>query len=302
MKIAYLILAHSDPIHLGRLVDALDSGCNKFFIHIDGKVAVAPFRQAVAHSKNCLFTKKRVVVKWGGFGMVAATLSLIREAVAQTPQSDYFVLLSGSDYPIKSNEQINEFFERHPGRPYLKYTRIADCPFLQDRIRRYHFPDMPWRPRVFLENAFGRLLPKRRFIKGLDPYFGSQWWALTPDCIEHVLRFVDNSPSFVRYFRYSGIPDETFFHTIVLNNAELREKTDTRVEFVKWPKLKDPVPEAGEHIKYIDWSLDREKPAILGEWDFEALSETPMLFARKMSTERSSGLIHKINIELLGLK
>jgi hypothetical protein len=44
---------------------------------------------------------------------------------------------------------------------------------------------------------------------------GAQWWCLTAACARHILEFLDANPWYARFFRYSSIPDETFFHTIL---------------------------------------------------------------------------------------
>ena len=45
MKLAYLIMAHTDPKHLRRLVDALNvKGKTDFYVHVDSKVDIDPFK------------------------------------------------------------------------------------------------------------------------------------------------------------------------------------------------------------------------------------------------------------------
>lgn len=44
MKIAYLIAAHTDPLHLRRLISALEiPEVTDFYIHIDKRVDIAAF-------------------------------------------------------------------------------------------------------------------------------------------------------------------------------------------------------------------------------------------------------------------
>lgn len=298
MKISYLILAHTDPHHCGRLIAALDNGQNNFFIHVDRKVRLEQFSNAVSPSPKIMFLNKRKKVSWGGFSIVAATNLLVREALQHAEPSDYYVLLSGLDYPIKSNTAIADFLGSHAGKQYLRYIKIVDCPPLHHKIAKYRLTDLHRRIAQPIETIFNRVLPHRSFIPGLIPYFGPQWWALTHECMSYVLSFIDKNPRFVNFYRFAGIPDEMFFHTIVLNSGYLQH-TDTSVTPTKWDTLETPVPEAGDHIKYIDWTLTREQPAILDERDFEQLQKSPFLFARKFTTGKSSALINRINRELL---
>lgn len=67
MNIAYLISAHKDPEHLQRLCKVLELGMTNvhFFIHIDKKVDIQPFKEIV-NGINIHFTPHRVWTQWGG--------------------------------------------------------------------------------------------------------------------------------------------------------------------------------------------------------------------------------------------
>lgn len=69
MRIAYLIVAHTDPKQLKRLVDALNDDNNIFFIHIDRKTDIGPFLECIdlTRYKNVHFIDKRISVYWGDF-------------------------------------------------------------------------------------------------------------------------------------------------------------------------------------------------------------------------------------------
>lgn len=68
MKIAYLIAAHTDTVQLYNMVSALQiKNVTTFFIHIDKKVDINPFKDKLSKCENVIFTKKRVKTYWGGF-------------------------------------------------------------------------------------------------------------------------------------------------------------------------------------------------------------------------------------------
>jgi hypothetical protein len=90
MKIAYLILAHTHPLHLTRLISALHTEHAHIFLHIDKKsqdMICLPITNTITLIKNT------VTVNWGGFSVVQATLNLSKEATA-SGEYDYFILLS----------------------------------------------------------------------------------------------------------------------------------------------------------------------------------------------------------------
>ena len=55
------------------------------------------------------------------------------------------------------------------------------------------------------------------------------------------------------------------------------------------------------HLRYIDWSGDRETPAIFDERDWRSIQNSSNLFARKFHSIRSAKLLGLIDQELLGL-
>ena len=88
-----------------------------------------------------------------------------------------------------------------------------------------------------------------------------------------------------------------FFHTIIMNSP-FGAQTNTRTEDVRWSDG-HVVREAVDKITYADWSLRRERPAILDERDFPALERSACLFARKLSSLKSMSLIDRIDRGLL---
>ena len=54
MQKNYLILAHKNPEQLCRMIRTLDDGVSTFFIHVDAKVAIEPFK-ALSIRENAAF-------------------------------------------------------------------------------------------------------------------------------------------------------------------------------------------------------------------------------------------------------
>lgn len=79
-------------------------------------------------------------------------------------------------------------------------------------------------------------------------------------------------------FEYSDSPDEMYIHTIIMN-SKFKENT------------------IQENLHYIDWSSNREMPAILDERDYQSIKKSKNLFMRKISLKRSKKLINLITRE-----
>lgn len=288
MQVTYLILVHDRPSQLAALLDLLLVLRDRAVVHVDAKADELEFRRATRHhGDRVCFTERRHAVNWGGFGVVAATVTALELAADRMP-GDYYVLLSGADLPIKPAVRLHEelasgavYMTRwrmpadHLGKPMSRLDRFHLTP----RSRGSHLTDR-------LDRHLLARLPKRdvhRGLAGLVPYAGSQWWAVPHGCAIEVLKFIHRSPRFVRFFRFVQVPDEIFFQTIVLG---LPTAWDVR-----------------GNLTYADWSRpvgDGASPAVLGTGDLPALARTDKFFARKFDVEGDPAVYARIRSELLG--
>lgn len=223
--IAYLVLAHADPVHFGRLLRRLSDPRVRFIVHVDAKARQDAFERAAASVPNVVFVSDRVRVRWAAFSMVEAMLRLIEVGLAATDERcSHFVLLSGADYPIAPNDRILDVLQREPRRQYLRRFDILACGDARQirRVRGHHFREWAdrhtiWRKPLFaLERALD-LFP-RRMPQQLRMTSGSQWWALSRDFAAYCAKTARADPSFCASFRQMFAPDEIFFHTILDNS------------------------------------------------------------------------------------
>lgn len=244
MKIAYLILAHNNPLHLTRLIASLQAEHTHIFLHIDKK------SNGFIHlpdKNNITLIKNTVPVNWGGFSIVQATLNLLQEATA-SGEYDYFILLSGADYPVRSNVSILQFFQHHQGEEFISLWKMPelDKPFVRVEYLyfegAYDFAVSPLSKRVI--NKALRTISKALYdahVKRKYPeryahftlYAGSQWWALSKSCVDYILQFVADNAQYVDFYKYTYIPDEMFFHTII-GNSPFQKHVVNAVMYDDW--------------------------------------------------------------------
>ena len=66
LKIAYLILCHTDEKHICRLVNKLTEADNTYvYLHIDKKSPINEFKKLLDNNKQVKFIKNRVNIFWG---------------------------------------------------------------------------------------------------------------------------------------------------------------------------------------------------------------------------------------------
>lgn len=293
MEIAYLILTHNTPSHTKRLIRSLSSDSSTFFIHLDKKTPQKDYEQ-LENEVNLYFTQKRISVYWADFSQVEAILALIEEAFNSPKKFDRYVLLSGADYPIRSVEEIEGFFNENRDKEFINTLKMpcnaGGKPI--ERITEY----TPRRINGKIIYNVQRVLRKigiikrtrdyKEVFKELQPHGGDTWWALTHDAIECILRFVKLRPQVYEYYKNTVCPDEGFFQTI-LANSELSSAITTNLTYADWSK-------GGDNPALItDSHLSKFKSEYFSD---DYLGDRRLLFARKFS-EDSDGIISKLDIQ-----
>lgn len=295
-KIGYLILAHTDPHHLNRLTNTLEYNCD-FYIHIDEKSDIDEFKRIVL-TPNTFFIKDRVNISWGGISMVNATLNLVREALASGNKYSHLVLLSGSCYPIKPPEYINTFFNQQPEREFIRFIDMRESPhhyMKQIKLKWFKEPifSSAFKPLQLLDKVIRKAMNFMQLRNSWDdntvvPYFGSQWWALTPSCCEYILEYINKNIDYYSINKFTFSPDEHFFHTLV-GNSDYMKNSDGLQTF----EGRGTYKLANFHIIHPSLS----KWYDLTDWDEIIFSNK--LFVRKVNSFKSKELLDKIDKELL---
>lgn len=300
MKIAYLLLVHHQPEQAAKLIISLQHGNVDFFIHVDANADENEFRKLLKSTDlkgKAHFINKRMYSAWGSYSIVAATLNLLREAFFQTTQVyDYFVLLSGQHFPIKSVNFIHSFLEENKNHDFIQYfelpsERLNEKQGGQFRINRYHyfrnndhkeFPPFSKKPILNpLFNAIAKFYSSfiRKIPLGMKPYAGSQWWILRNETVNDLLTFLAQHKEVEFFFKNVWVPDELFFQTVILHIH------------------KNKASIINNDYMYIKWETNEFKisrPAVLTEADFTPILESKALFARKFDTIVSAALVEKI--------
>jgi hypothetical protein len=284
MKLAYLITAYDNPNHLRKLIDTLQSDDVYFFIHIDKK---SQMKFEFPEAKNVVVLKDRVTVFWGSHTFNEAVQKLIKKSFEFGP-FDYYILLSGTDYPARSNEYIKKFIENNKDTQFINISKMLANNKSLDRVHYYYISeyDKSMNPLFIgiriLNELIRRLKIKRQLpekYRGMTLYGGSTWRAMSGDAIRYMMEFIVQNPEFVEFYRNTLIPEEMFVHTII-GNSPFMKKTLPSFTYADWPtnNLAHPVMIDEKHIPI----LNQEKvPSSYGK-------EAYVLFARKFSDKNPS--------------
>lgn len=310
-KICYLILAYDDPKNLYRLVNRLNDRAD-FYIHIDKKSEIKEFTTLFEEYPNVTFIKDRVKVYWGGFSIVQAELNLVETALSKNNSYMRYVLLSGSDYPIKDTKEIHHFFEQNNDTEFIRginLDRLENKELFGLHIDLWQKHDYPWINKAntktfkIFRAVINRVLRKFSLPKSIrhhkfDLYHGSQWWALTNGCIRELVDTYRANERDYLNFKIGFASDEKFFHTLFFNSSY---RNRNQVNGPDQPiAVKDRTETSRQtsllaNIHIIDQSMTKW----FSDKDFDEIKASDKLFVRKVSTEKSEKLLDAIDQQIL---
>lgn len=286
-KHAYLIIAHNNFYILERLILLIDDTRNDIYLHIDKKVNNFDFDYFKKIPKfSDIYFVDRINVGWGSFNMIKAELNLFK--AASKNNYEYYHLISGVDLPIKTQDYIHDFFDRHKGKEFLtclkdQFTKKQN---IEARLSKYYlFQQFGRNNRIakFINNIFIKIqdiLKVNRYKGEFKIYYGAQWVSLTHNAVEFLLSKED----FIeRTFKYTLCCDEVYKQTVIMQNNELRknlylkEYNEAHVSY---------------NMRHVDWK--RGCPYVFRESDYKELMEIYSLFARKFDENVDKNIVDMI--------
>lgn len=283
MRIAYLVLAHDNPVHLKRLVKRLAAPGAAFYVHVDAKSNLDAFTHLGPEVSLC---KRRINCGWGDISLVEATLELMKDAALEPRGFDYFVLLSGACYPLHTPDHIENFLACNRGTEFIETFALPNVTYHKPLERITRFWIRKGKPlarlRWPLQRFLNKVLPLRDYDKALgggEPVTGSQWWCLTGEAVRHVLDVTANQPAFYRFCKFVDCPDEFYFQ-FILWNSRFREKISHSLTFTHWVAGK-----TGPELLDASYLPRFEGPVIRDSESNNCPNEKrEVLFARKFSS------------------
>jgi hypothetical protein len=298
--LAYVVLAHTLPEQLARLVARLDHPDDLVLVHVDAKEAAGPFERALEpliETGRVRLVEERVACHWGGPGHLLATLGAAQEALDSGHDFCHLVLLTGQDYPIRPTEEIREFFARQPERSFLSWS-LGTGQELDDTARpgneRWHWNGSLGRlvqrhyklagrklPLALPPDRLRHRLPARRLPEGLTPAQGLAYWSLTREAVAYCLEHARTRPDVGRFLRRSLVSDEFYFQMVLLSSP----LADTLVN---------------EDLRYLNW--DGWHPRTITMDDLEPMLSSRKLFARKFDTTVDGAVMDVLDQTKLSLR
>ncbi|MBU2505800.1 MAG: beta-1,6-N-acetylglucosaminyltransferase [Bacteroidetes bacterium] len=271
VTIAYFILVHRFPEQFKRLFKALYHPENYYLIHLDKKAGIGIYddiEDFLTDFPNTYILESENVV-WGGYSMVQVELNGIKYLLNLNIDWDFFINLSGQDFPLKSQKIIREYLTKNKGNNFIKIAnQLTVRPETMNRIENYF---------VETDKGFSGILIKRAYLKDVIPYIGGQWMILTRRTCE----FICNSgeaKKFENYYLNTLIADEAFFQTVLMNTSFNGILINDDKRAIIW------VPDGDIKLR----------PKTFTEEDIKFLLEGDNLFARKFDDNIDNRIIDRL--------
>jgi len=280
--VGFVVLSNRNPHQVTRLLNRLGSmfenppvACHHDFGQSDLDTRQFP--------PSVRFVQDHIATRRADFSLVAATLAALRLLYDGGDGPDWFVVLSGADYPIKPASRILEDLNASPcdalihhepihaagwQRPwqrecadrYLRFQTTVPHITRRGRLtkRRIHLPFAWCRPFVPFSNAF-------------LCYAGSQWFSARRKCAQYILKAHSMQARLLRHYSRCHVPDESYFQSMLANESAFELSQDCK--------------------RYIDWTGGGNSPKLLGMEDLPSLLASSAHFARKFDVNHDSRVL-----------
>lgn len=285
MKQAILVTAYKNLDHLQNTVDAFDSNFS-FYIHIDKKtVCNEDVLKKLKTNPKVKLLSRQYQSNWAGLNHLKAILLLCAESIKDS-DTEYFHLITGHDYPIKSPAYFSDFLTKNKGTEFISTNPL---PFKNwkggglNRISYFWLYDVlngkSWqrliiKALVLLQKIF---FVKRSLPKGFSTFYGgSTYCSLSADAVKHIVNYMTQHPLLIKRLKHTYCAEEILFHTLLMNSKFKEKVIKNNLRFMVWEKRNGNVP------------------ANLDERDLDNINKSDALFARKFEYPVSLGLLNLI--------
>lgn len=294
-RIGFVILSHNNPSQLLRLTRRLVQlydGPTIVCHHDFSKCSLAGFD----FPKEVTFVNPHINTKWGSILLVTAFREALRTMYQRTGGPDWFVFISGADYPVQSAQvvladldnggfdaYVDHYLVEHPftpvpGFPYEEHgcKSVGWVPLAYNRYIAVPLW-LPWYSRTqrkLIKVYVGHVRAKsyvrlfNPFPEHLKCYGGSGWFTGNRKAAERLLAENDENRALFAYYSNKFIPDESLPHTILCNQPDLKI--------------------SGNDFRYIDWSAGGHHPKTLTTQDIPRMRASGAHFARKFDLAKGA--------------
>ncbi len=300
--IGFLIVSHDKPAQLHRLIRRLMKLYNNPPIachHDFSKCSLEGFD----FPREVSFVRPHIETKWAGISLPLAFLAALRIMYQCADSPEWFVFLSGTDYPVRPAHAVLDQLAQGGFDAYLDH-RLVEYPWTPDPRVQYAphaFKSAGWVPLAYdrwvavhlwlpwyswtrrkpikipvgILRSKSLVAPFNPFTETLKCYGGSAWFTCNRKAAEQLLAQSPENRALLAHFSKRFASDESLPHTILCNQPDLKISND--------------------NLRYVDWSQGGHHPKTLGVEDIPRILASGAHFARKFDLEKGAEVFDAIN-------
>lgn len=273
MKITYLFLIYKNPEIVFHTCKRLSGEGIRFLVHVD-KNSNTDFSN-LKEVEGLEFSEVRYATAWGSSGLVKATAHCL-EYISANYNTDYVILMSESDYPIKSAEYISTYLQRTQKDfatanllPCEHPLDNKNCYWMEGGMRRVNAYALSLNKKSIVSiepktmnwgniRQFVKLLlneptklpdalkilskSKRKPVEGFPWCGGDQWFILRKGTIDKITNSILSNPRILEEAENTLIPDEVALATLIHALSPEDERENKTLRYIHWPSPKAKSP------------------------------------------------------------
>ncbi len=228
------------------------------------------------------------LVNWASYTIISATLRLLRLAIESGENYAYIHLFQGADLPIRSQDEIHDFFKQNDGMEFVEIDRSRDTMARRKALYRHYFCHNRFfrKNRIIKMLNFG-LVEIQKILRiqkntDIELYHGSAMFSITGKCARYIL---SKQKEIYKRFRYTLAGDEVFMQTILMSSEyknHIYGINFTKSENARLIDRSRPDGKNSPHIWRIDeLSVFKDKP-------------TNKMFARKFDQNKDIEIVEAL--------
>lgn len=206
-------------------------------------------------------------------------------AVGLNKHYSYYHLISGQDLPIKTQNEIHDFFSKNNGYEFINVSDYNTKEIIK-KCRLYHILLKYVRHNnSFIKNISNII---RRGVCGIQYILGyrcgysydilakgANWCSLTESFVRYI---VENEATIRHEFKMTHCTDEIYKQTLAMNSTEFKDKI--------YPN---------GNLRLVDFKRGNgQSPYVYRQEDLNTILKSNMMFARKFSLNIDSQIISSI--------
>ncbi|MCM3600538.1 beta-1,6-N-acetylglucosaminyltransferase [Robertmurraya korlensis] len=287
LRTAFILQIHKNPEQVNKFIEQLIYGDQAdVYIHIDQK-SKEELNGKIRTGPNVTILNRSLDCEWGDISQVDTTLLLLREVLATKKKYDFVCLRSGQDLLI--NGGFKEYLKEQQKNIFLNFRKMERNELGLMRInwpkitrKRYTSANPIRIYRRMLLSLYRKginIIPnKNKWPREFSFYKGSQWFTIPHDVASYIIEFLEGNEWYYHYFKNTLVPDESFFHTLIMNSPYNQNVINNNLYVLKW----------GETLS------DRNSPQDLSIEDIPMLESSEQFFARKFDETKDPLVVQYI--------